>query len=215
MSRVTYGDGGATTLGYALLGLLAHEDLSGYDLARRMKEWVGFFWSARHSQIYPELARLEDAGFVAHTPVPQRDRPDKKVFAVTEAGRGALRQWLTSPFAPTPHRDELVLRAYAVWLADPGRAAALFREEERHHAARLAEYRAILAHLEQTCGDDLRRPDVPFFGAYAALRRGIGYEREYGDWCGWLADTLDQAAADPDRLAAMPGTDTDPERRED
>ena len=55
-----------TTLGYALLGLLARRALSGYDLAREMKRPVGYFWQARHSQIYPQLARLEALGLVAH-----------------------------------------------------------------------------------------------------------------------------------------------------
>ena len=48
-----------TTLGYALLGLLARRPLSGYDLAGQLKVPVVFFWHARISQIYPELARLE------------------------------------------------------------------------------------------------------------------------------------------------------------
>lgn len=51
-----------TTLGYAILGLLSRERLSGYDLTRGMRGRVGNFWSAKHSQIYPELARLEEGG---------------------------------------------------------------------------------------------------------------------------------------------------------
>ena len=48
-----------STLSYALLGLLARQPLSGYDLAQYMKKRVGQMWSALPSQIYPELARLE------------------------------------------------------------------------------------------------------------------------------------------------------------
>src|SRR3712207_7015289 len=66
-----------TTLGYALLGLLAREPLSGYDLAQRLKGRVGFFWQARHSQIYPELGRLEAAGLVRHAVVEQQDRSEE------------------------------------------------------------------------------------------------------------------------------------------
>lgn len=188
----------ATTLGYALLGLLARESLSGYDLAARMKAQVGYFWQARHSQIYPELARLEAAGLVRHTVVPQPDRPDKKVYTPTDAGHAALTAWLTSPLEPAAGRDELVLRAYSIGLADPAAASALFRDQQRRHAGRLAQYEAILATLDAKYGPDLRRPGSRPFGSYAALRRGIGYEREYADWCGWLADSLDQAAAAPD-----------------
>ena len=55
-----------STLGYAILGLLADGPQTGYDLTRRMERPVGFYWTARHSQIYPELARLEAAGLVRH-----------------------------------------------------------------------------------------------------------------------------------------------------
>src|SRR3712207_7997506 len=47
-------------------------------LSSRMRARVGFFWQARHSQIYPELARLEEGGLVTHHVVEQSDRPDKK-----------------------------------------------------------------------------------------------------------------------------------------
>ncbi|MCA1730348.1 MAG: PadR family transcriptional regulator [Actinobacteria bacterium] len=67
-----------STLGYVILGLLAREQLSGYDLMNRMQERVSFFWQARHSQIYPELARLEERGMVTHRVVEQQDRPDKR-----------------------------------------------------------------------------------------------------------------------------------------
>jgi len=187
-----------STLGYALLGLLARRDLSGYDLAAQMKRSVGYFWQARHSQIYPELAKLEAAGLVRHLLIHQTDRPDKKIYAVTDAGRAALISWLTSPIAEAGTRDELVLRAYLIWLADPLQAATLFRDQQRHHAARQAEYEAILVALETTHGPALRRPGSIPFASYAALRRGIGYEREYAEWCGWLAEALGGATSAED-----------------
>src|SRR5215218_6334261 len=45
-------------LGYAILGLLAVEPLTGYQLAQRMRAPIGYMWTAGHSQIYPELAKL-------------------------------------------------------------------------------------------------------------------------------------------------------------
>jgi DNA-binding PadR family transcriptional regulator len=184
----------ATTLGYALLGLLARRALSGYDLARQMKRPVGYFWQARHSQIYPELARLEAQGLVAHTVVEQHDRPDKKVYAITAAGREALHAWVTSETDEPPARDELVLRAFSLWLADPPAALALFREHERRHEAQLAQYREIEARLGQDTAGVLPPADTPEFATYAALQRGIGYEQEYAAWCRWVADQLEAAA---------------------
>ena len=115
-----------TTLGYAILGLLSREDLSGYDLKQRMAGRVGYFWSAKHSQIYPELARLEDGGYVKHSVVEQRERPDKKVYEITAEGLDALKEWVIQPPVPRPTRDELTLKTYSVWLADEEKAAQLF-----------------------------------------------------------------------------------------
>ena len=66
-------------IGFALLGLLARDDLSGYDLSRRLKMPLGFFWQASHSQIYPELAKLAARGLVRERTVVQAGRPNKKV----------------------------------------------------------------------------------------------------------------------------------------
>ncbi len=179
-----------TSLGYALLGLLARESRSGYNLASRMKERVGFFWQARHSQIYPELARLEEEGLVSHVVIEQRERPDKKVYEITSAGLDALKEWVTAPVEPRMVRDELVLKAYSIWLADPERAATFFREQQQLHKERLLDYEELGSWMEKEWEEDLHRPDSPHFASYAALQRGILHERGYAEWCGWLADRL-------------------------
>ncbi|QIN77264.1 PadR family transcriptional regulator [Rubrobacter marinus] len=179
-----------TTLGYAILGLLARESLSGYDLTQRMKGRVGFFWSARHSQIYPELARLEGDGFVTHSVVEQRDRPDKKVYEITASGLQALKGWITQPPPEKPTRDELTLKAYSVWLADGGEAARVFREEGLKHEEQLARYEEIRARMEDEWREGISDPGSPQFASYATLRRGIIHERGYAEWCRWLAEAV-------------------------
>ena len=185
-----------STLGYALLGLLARTPLAGSELLQQMQGPVRFFWWARHSQIYPELARLEAAGLVTHEVVPQQDRPAKKVYAPTPAGVATLRAWVTAPTEPTPIRDELVLKAFSVWLADPAAAAALFREQEQQHRERLAQYEGFRRDIETHWHPALDHPDSPEWATYATLQRGLGYEREAAAWCGWMAEQLERSAAD-------------------
>src|SRR4028119_509788 len=127
-----------TTLGFAILGLLARESLSGYDLTQRMKGRVGFFWGAGHSQIYPELARLEEGGFVTHSVVEQRERPDKKGFEITAGGPEGREGWATEPPPRKPPKDELTLKAYSVWLADGAVAARPFAGAGGGHEGPLA-----------------------------------------------------------------------------
>ena len=183
-----------TTLGYALLGLLAREALSGYDLAQRLKGRVGFFWQARHSQIYPELAKLEQDELVTHEVVPQRDRPDKKVYSPTLAGRDALRSWVTAPTDVTAVRDELTLKAYSLWAADPPAAVALFREHERLHREQLALYEGFLQNIQQHWAAQIARVGSQEWSTLATLKRGLGYEREAAEWCAWVAAQLEGAS---------------------
>lgn len=183
-------------MGYAILGLLAREPLSGYDLTQRMKSRVGFFWQARHSQVYPELARLEKRGLVTHRVVQQRDRPDKKVYTITDRGLEVLEEWVVESPGPRPTRDELVLKAYSLWLADPEGAISLFREQERWHAEQLLRYEEIGAWMEQEWGQDLEQISSPRFASYAALQRGIIQERGYVDWCRWVTHRLKEGADD-------------------
>ena len=181
------------TLGYALLGLLAREPLSGYDLTQRMKQRVGYFWQAAgHSHIYPELGRLEAQGLVTHTAVDQTDRPAKKVYAITDAGREALRHWVTEPTVAPARRDERVLKAYSLWVADPTEVASLFRAQEQEHLERLARFEGIRAFSARQWEAVGRRRDAPPFASLAALECGILQERAYAAWCRWVVEQVEQ-----------------------
>ncbi|GAB4193155.1 MAG: PadR family transcriptional regulator [Roseiflexaceae bacterium] len=181
-----------TTLGYALLGVLARGPASGYDLSRQLQAPIGFFWRARHSQIYPELARLESQGHVTHEVVTQQDHPDKKVYTITAEGQAALRQWATEPVDAAVVRDEFLLKTYCLWLADPAAALALFRDHERVHAEQLRVYQDLRQQLEQKGREAISQRDSPWFATYITLRRGIGYEQEYLAWCRWVIELLEQ-----------------------
>jgi DNA-binding PadR family transcriptional regulator len=180
------------TLGYAVLGLLSREELSGYDLKLWMERPLGYFWNARHSQIYPELARLEEEGFVTHTLVEQSGKPDKKVYRITAEGLEVLKEWVVQPPVSRSVRDELTLKAYSVWLADKDKAARLFREEGLRREEQLAHYEALRTWMEDEHETEVRSPDSPWFAVYATLQRGIGYEKEYAEWCGWMADSVEK-----------------------
>src|SRR3954453_19280107 len=54
------------TVAYSLLCQLAKESLTGYELSRRMRGGVSNYWSAPHSQIYPQLGKLVAAGWVTY-----------------------------------------------------------------------------------------------------------------------------------------------------
>lgn len=181
-----------TTLGGVLLGLLMRKPMSGYELAQHLKYPVSNYWQAKHSQIYPELARLRSHALVSYERVEQRDRPAKKVYSITEQGKSAVKEWVNSEPAPIVPRDELLLKASMLWMTDPAGALRLYRGYEARHRARLAQYEATKREREAEHGDDLFRLDAPHFSDYVTLMRGIGYEQERATWCGWVADQIER-----------------------
>jgi DNA-binding PadR family transcriptional regulator len=90
------------SLEYAILGFLNYHPYSGYDLKKIFDNSIRHFWPADQSQIYRTLSRLTELGFAEMEKVAQEDRPDRKVYHITEAGRVDLLKWLSGP----PPMDE-------------------------------------------------------------------------------------------------------------
>lgn len=100
------------SLRYAILGLLDYCPMSGYNLKKVFDKSINYVWNASISQIYRELATLEKEGYVSSKVVVQDDRPDKKVYEITEEGRVGFLEWLGQrPGAfISPKRDEFMLK---------------------------------------------------------------------------------------------------------
>jgi DNA-binding PadR family transcriptional regulator len=178
-----------STLGYALLGLLARKPRTGYELTQALREPIGYYWAASHSQVYPELARLEARGWVRYQIIDGPGPRDTKRYAITAVGRRALATWAATPPPPERSRNELLLKVYSLWLADPAAARAMIAAEREQHSAMLARYENLAAEVEQA---DLADMDAPLFFDYATLRRGLSFERHVIAWCDWLAAALDR-----------------------
>jgi PadR family transcriptional regulator, regulatory protein AphA len=90
------------SLEFAILGFLNYHPYTGYDLKKIFDTSIRHFWPADQSQIYRTLSRLTEQGFARMEKVPQEDRPDRKVYHITDAGRSELLKWLAGP----PPMDE-------------------------------------------------------------------------------------------------------------
>jgi len=128
------------SLPHALLTALIERPGSGLELAERFDRSIGHFWHATHQQIYRELARLEEAGWVQSTPVPE-GRGRKRSYAILPAGRAELQRWLGEPTLPQPLRDELMVRLRAdAALGEHSDLAAVVAQRIALHEAKLALY---------------------------------------------------------------------------
>jgi DNA-binding PadR family transcriptional regulator len=97
---------------HAILGLLAQRPRHGYELRAAFSAVVGGDenWHVKPAQIYTTLERLEEAGLVLKQSVEQDGGPEKRVYAVTESGRGVLQEWFASGVAPEHRRDEFFVK---------------------------------------------------------------------------------------------------------
>lgn len=115
------------SLEHAILGFLQYRPLSGYDLKAVFDMSVRHFWPADQSQIYRTLSQLAEHGLAEVEVIEQEDRPDRKVYHITDDGRAELQRWLTMPLKSKGERiAELVQVFFAGRLSDE-EALALFR----------------------------------------------------------------------------------------
>ena len=127
-------------LRYALLGSLADQPRTGYALLKHFEQSLAYAWPASHSQIYPELARLLEAGLIEQTEAGARN---SKTYAVTAAGLDEVRRWLRETSADRRVRSEAALRGFFLWLLDPAEAEQQLEHERSHWQGVLDEYRRI------------------------------------------------------------------------
>lgn len=91
------------SLEHAILGFLNYGPSTGYDLKKLFDGSVRHFWPADQSQIYRTLSRLANRGLISARQVIQEDRPNQKVYSLTDKGRDLLMDWLRTVH---PHEDK-------------------------------------------------------------------------------------------------------------
>jgi PadR family transcriptional regulator, regulatory protein AphA len=133
-----------TTTGYVMLALLSTQDRTGYDLAEQVGRGTVDIWSRADRQRYKTPKRLVELGFVTARSEPAGRRP-RTVYAITDAGRAALRDWLAQPPKPPTMDFEGLVR---VLVGDQGTIGDL-RQDLEATAASARDTRAVyVAHAE-------------------------------------------------------------------
>ena len=100
------------SLKHALLGILSFEPMTGYELKQFFDSSVQHFWNAELSQIYPTLKSLEESGFVDMRVEVQQNRPNRKIYAITDEGRAEFDRWFRAPQPPADLRDPFLIKVF-------------------------------------------------------------------------------------------------------
>jgi len=99
-------------LSHAIMTALIEDDMSGYELAKAFDASLGLFWNASHQQIYQELRKLAEKGWLNRRKVAQRGKPDKILYGLTLAGREALGDWVYRDSRVQESKDDLLVKLY-------------------------------------------------------------------------------------------------------
>jgi DNA-binding PadR family transcriptional regulator len=161
----------------ALLGFLAGGELSGYELAKAADEIIGDFWHVTRSQVYRELAVLNEHGLVSPAGTGPRAR---QPYRITEAGREAFAGWMAQQPQIEQIRYPLLLTmAFGAWIG-PDRLLEFARAHRTAHEERLARYRSLR--------------DDPGLDGYlkATVAFGIRYEEAVLAWIAELPAILEE-----------------------
>jgi DNA-binding PadR family transcriptional regulator len=130
-----------TTTEAAVLALLMIEgEHSGYELLKLVTRSIAHVWAPARSGLYAVLPRLDRAGLVKSRRVSQKARPDKQLYTITRAGKGALHAWLllVEPGAT----ESFYLKLFVGGLA-PAVVRAHVEQFRTDVGARLAVYRQV------------------------------------------------------------------------
>jgi PadR family transcriptional regulator, regulatory protein AphA len=165
-------------LSYAILAALINQPCSGYDLVKRFNRSVECFWSASHQQIYKALAKLESDEQVLSEKVEQENRPNKKLYTVTDVGRQALQQWIGEPEAIAPLKSDLLIKLSVGHTVPTDTLLQTLQTYYQQHKEKLKSYQAISKQYAQV--PQLSR-ESQF--QYLTLRAGIRQQLAWIAWC--------------------------------
>ena len=100
------------SLKHTLLGFLNYGSMTGYELKKIFDPSIGHFWNAELSQMYPTLKQLESEGLVEMEVEVQADKPNRKVYSITDDGARELSDWLTQPATHDQIREPLMIKVF-------------------------------------------------------------------------------------------------------
>ncbi|WP_433946674.1 PadR family transcriptional regulator [Paenibacillus sp. SN-8-1] len=170
------------SLAYALLAMLVRKPCSGYELA----ELLEVFWQAKHSQIYPLLAKLENDGYLTPENIEQTGRPNKKLYHITHEGKEALKVWMDKAPSVPVSRDEFLIKAYSISLTDADTARGLFEDRLSYYKDKVHRREKLIQEMEAEFGPQLMDQEHQIFGRFIVHRRKLLMEQQEIAWCEWV-----------------------------
>lgn len=168
-----------TTTSYAVLGHLALQPWTMYDLAQQMQRNVHFYFPRVESQIYAQPKKLVEAG-LASAATEMTGKRARTLYSITAKGRKVLKQWLATPVAKGPLLEfEAVLRCMlAPFGTDDDLAAVLAQVRQ--------DIQASILTVAPRISDEYRDGRAPFqrYAQYRSIMHDflVSFGQLIDDW---------------------------------
>lgn len=124
---------------YALLALLEESERHGYDLKRVYDQRFDGAQDLSFGTLYRLLGQLVRTGQVMVVAVEAGSGPERKRYAITDAGVTDLQRWLGEPEDPNPHLQPVLFMKVVLALMSGRPARAFLRAQRSRHVARMRE----------------------------------------------------------------------------
>ncbi|MFD1694552.1 PadR family transcriptional regulator [Roseibium aestuarii] len=158
------------------LAILSFGEATGYEIRKESTSGrFSYFDDASYGSIYPTLAKLEREGLVSLREEPQRGKPTRKIYAITEAGRAALVEELREPPEPDRFRSPFLLTALCAENLDRDTLSMAIARRRQH----LNDELAILQAHDGDCDHGPSRWTRAF--GIACMEFSLAYLAQHGD----------------------------------
>lgn len=180
------GKKGDHMLKHGILGLLNYGEMTGYEIRETFQNSLNYFWTAQTSQIYRELAVLEEKQWIVRRTVTQSGKPNKNICSITDAGRQELRRWLSEPCADMPTRSPILMRLFFMRELPTSDALAYLKSLRDAHA----DGEQVLSRTDDAIARYGRQVSDPHNALFWQMTADFG--KRYAQMClQWLDDCIE------------------------
>ncbi len=159
------------SLSHTLLGLLSYKPMTGYEIKQLFDCSIQHFWNAHISQIYRELTRMDEKGWIVHHTQEQTSKPDKKIYSITDTGSAEFMKWLQDFPADFEkvERNEFLVRIFFASRIDKAALTYELKRYIRKAQEQLDKYKNIGTEIQT----ESENGEKDAFFWRMTLRRGI------------------------------------------
>ena len=160
-----------------ILGLLSHEDLTGYEIKKRMDTALKYFWGASYGSIYPTLGDLVNRKLATKRASADSGR-NRLIYTITEDGRNYLAHWLKLSVEKDELRYETLLKLFFGCDAGPAQAMKHIDAFQNKIESELPYLLGAAHSLENNISEDKTHKYY-----LLTVNFGIQTYRTYLEWC--------------------------------